>query len=61
MMYSFDSDDDPRGLFVLTSDGQLSRVDSLEPQPARVLTAGAAASVTMTTEANFFGFAELTP
>lgn len=43
LLYSFSSDDDdgvPRGLFVLTGDGQLMRVDELEPFPARVLVEG---------------------
>ncbi|MCX4245891.1 hypothetical protein [Paraliomyxa miuraensis] len=44
LLYSISSDDDdgvPRGLFVLTGDGQLMRVDELEPFPARVLVEGA--------------------
>lgn len=39
LLYSIASDDDdgvPRGLFVLSGDGQLSRVDELEPAPGRV-------------------------
>jgi hypothetical protein len=39
VLYSVSSDDDdgvPRGLFVLTGDGQLTRVDELEPFPGRV-------------------------
>jgi hypothetical protein len=37
LLYSFDSgNDEPRGLFVLGSDGQVARIDALEPQPARV-------------------------
>lgn len=41
LLYSFDSDDldgtpVPRGLFVLGGDGQLARVDDLEPAPAEI-------------------------
>jgi hypothetical protein len=39
LLFSFDDDQDPRGLFVLGSDGQLTRIDPLEPQPA-LITAG---------------------
>jgi hypothetical protein len=39
LLFSFDDDGDPRGLFVLGADGQLTRVDPLEPQPA-LITAG---------------------
>jgi hypothetical protein len=42
LLYSIASDDDdgvPRGLFVLTGDGQLTRVDELEPFPGQVLVA----------------------
>lgn len=42
LLYSIASDDEdgvPRGLFVLTGDGQLTRVDELEPFPGRVLVA----------------------
>jgi hypothetical protein len=40
LLYSVASNDDdgvPRGLFVLTGDGQLSRVDELEPYPGLVM------------------------
>jgi len=43
LLYSFSSDDDdgnPRGLFVLSGDGQLTRVDQLEPFPGRVMLSG---------------------
>jgi len=42
LLYSISSDDDgdPRGLFVLTGDGQLTRVDELEPFPAQVMRPG---------------------
>ncbi len=43
LLYSVSLDDDdgtPRGLFVLTGDGQLTRVDSLEPFPGRVMLSG---------------------
>lgn len=33
LLYSHDDDEDPRGLFVLSSDGQVARIDPLEPQP----------------------------
>lgn len=37
LLYSFDPDDgEPRGLFVLTADGLVARVDDLEPEPDRV-------------------------
>jgi hypothetical protein len=37
LLYSFDqSGAEPRGLFVLTVDGQVARVDDLEPEPVRV-------------------------
>lgn len=41
LLYSFDRDEVdttavPRGLFVLAGDGQLSRIDELEPPPAEV-------------------------
>ena len=45
LLYSVASDDDdavPRGLFVLTGDGQLTRVDELEPFPGRVTLASEA-------------------
>ncbi|MCH9684887.1 MAG: hypothetical protein K0V04_25855 [Deltaproteobacteria bacterium] len=40
LLYSVSSDDDegtPRGLFVLSGDGQLTRIDALEPFPGRVM------------------------
>lgn len=43
LLYSVGADDDegvPRGLFVLTGDGQLTRVDELEPHPGRVVVDG---------------------
>lgn len=43
MLYSIDSDDEdgvPHGLFVLTGDGQRTRVDELEPYPGRSLLSG---------------------
>lgn len=43
LLYSIASDDDdgvPRGLFVLSGDGKLTRVDELEPPPGRVLLTG---------------------
>jgi hypothetical protein len=33
LLFSFDDDGDPRGLFVLGADGQVARIDPLEPQP----------------------------
>jgi hypothetical protein len=37
LLYSFDPDDgEPRGLFVLTADGEVARVDDLEPEPDRI-------------------------
>ena len=39
LLYSISSDEDddtPRGLFVLSGDGTLSRVDELEPFPGQV-------------------------
>lgn len=41
LLYSFDRDDVdataiPRGLFVLSGDGQLARIDELEPPPAEI-------------------------
>lgn len=44
LLYSVSSDDDdgiPRGLFVLSGDGKLTRVDELEPFPGRVMLPGA--------------------
>lgn len=44
LLYSIASNDDdgvPRGLFVLTGDGQLTRVDELEPAPGLVMLPGA--------------------
>ena len=39
LLYSYEPDNgEPRGLFVLTGDGQLARVDDLEPEPALVTT-----------------------
>ena len=35
-----DEDGVPRGLFVLTGDGQLTRIDELEPFPGRVMVLG---------------------
>ncbi|MCA9708537.1 MAG: hypothetical protein KDK70_21995, partial [Myxococcales bacterium] len=43
LLFSVSPDDDdevPRGLFVLTGDGQLTRVDELEPSPGRVMLPG---------------------
>ncbi|MEM9457596.1 MAG: hypothetical protein AAGF11_25685 [Myxococcota bacterium] len=46
LLYSVSADDDddddlvPRGLFVLTGDGQLTRVDELEPFPGQVMLPG---------------------
>lgn len=43
LLYSIGSNDDdgvPRGLFVLTGDGQLTRVDELEPFPGQVSLVG---------------------
>lgn len=43
LLYSIASNDDdgaPRGLFVLTGDGKLSRVDELEPTPGLVMLPG---------------------
>lgn len=43
LLYSVSADDEdgvPRGLFVLTGDGQLTRVDELEPYPGRVMVDG---------------------
>jgi hypothetical protein len=43
LLYSVSSGDEdgvPRGLFVLTGDGQLTRVDELEPAPGRVMLPG---------------------
>lgn len=43
LLYSIASNDDdgvPRGLFVLTGDGKLSRVDELEPAPGLVILPG---------------------
>jgi hypothetical protein len=49
LLYSIASNDDdgaPRGLFVLSGDGKLTRVDELEPQPGLVMvTAGSGESV----------------
>ena len=53
VLFSFDNDGDPRGLFVLTADGTVHRTDALEPQPARVRDSSA--------EATFFGFAAMRP
>ena len=36
LLYSHDDDFDPRGMFVLGTDGHVARIDPLEPQPDRV-------------------------
>lgn len=50
LLYSHSVQGVPRGLFVLSSDGTLSRIDALEPQPA-ALRSGAGSSIFLSARA----------